>query len=119
MVLLYLISSLLQGSLNYVSLNNNVFYQPILNATSSKTNLISNINNLVIVSYKAFSDGFYLVNINNNSGTDSAVVILQDVKGTYTVIMGPGTTFNINGAVGLPNDLISYLNSKGLNNAAH
>lgn len=119
LVIVYSLLVGLQNSLNYVSLNNSPFYQPILNASTTKSNLINTANGLVIVSSKSFSDGYYLVTINNLNGNDSAVAVLQKVNGTYTVILGPGTTFYLNGSVGLPKDVFNYLNSKGLNSATH
>ncbi len=114
LLLLLAISSGLLRSENEVSLVTNPLYQPILNSISNKSNLISTVNNLSVVSSKNIYKNYYLVRINNKSNSDSAFLVVQNNSGNYSVVLGPGTNFNNTRPGGIPAGLYSVLIKEGL-----
>ncbi len=116
LVLLILVITSMQlfKSQNQVTLINNPLYQPILKSISNSSNIVSIVSGLTIVSSKNIYNNYYLVNINNKTKTDGAILIIEKNNNGYRVVLGPGTKFTKSSASNLPAGLYRVLLSEGL-----
>lgn len=69
---------------------------------------------LIINSIKYFDGTTWAVaSIHTANVSDEALAVLQQNSGTYTVVLGPGTSFAHSDLTKLPDDVSNYLVTKG------
>lgn len=102
---------------NYVSLNTApalaAEVAPSVGSSSIKGLPIPN-KDFKIVQSKYFDNNKWAVAAIKVPKTDTATVVLEDINGVYTVVLGPGTAFSSDVVQEMPSSVAAYLISQGL-----
>lgn len=74
--------------------------------------------NVTIKDTKKFSADYILYTVVPKDGNgDTGLIIAQKHNGVYEIVLGPGTSFSETDLLGLPTDLVNYLQSIGVGGA--
>lgn len=86
-----------------------------INSSQTSNNPPLEGKNFKLQSTNYFDDKQWAVSsVTTIPDNDTAIVVLQEVNGSYQVVVGPGTIFSSQQLQAMPSDVVNYLTSLGV-----